>query len=69
MKTTIFLLIYVFVCEKDYRTMTSGVQGAPRFRRYGRELVSKPAISFKKCWGGYRRTTQVVKRTNTPLIP
>ena len=21
----------------------------------GRELASKPAISFKKCWGGYRR--------------
>ena len=25
---------------------------APYFRRYGRELVSKPAIPLKKCWGG-----------------
>ena len=41
----------------DYRTMTSGWQGAPYFRRYGLELVSKPAISLKKSWGGYRRTT------------
>ena len=31
-------------------------QGAPCFRRYDRELVSKPAISLKKGWGGYRRT-------------
>ena len=40
-----------------YRTMTSGWQGAPCVRRYGRELVSKPAISLRKSWGGYRRTT------------
>ena len=32
--------------------MTSGGQGAPHFKRYGHELVSKPAISLKKCWGG-----------------
>ena len=31
--------------------MTSGGHGAPHFRRYGRELVSKPAISLKKSWG------------------
>ena len=31
--------------------MTSGWQGSPYFRRYGRELVSKPSISFKKSWG------------------
>ena len=37
--------------------MTSGWQGAPCLRRYGRELVSKPAISLKKNWGGYLRTT------------
>ena len=34
-----------------------GARGTPYFRRYGRELVSKPAISLKKRWGGYRRTT------------
>ena len=37
--------------------MTSRWQATPYFRRYGRELVSKPAISLKKSWGGYRRTT------------
>ena len=26
-------------------------------RRYGRKLVSKPAISLNESWGGYRRTT------------
>ena len=42
----------------DCQAMTSRWQGAPYFRRYGRELVSKPAISLKKSWGGYRRTTR-----------
>ena len=33
--------------------MTSGWQGASLyFKSYGRELVSKPAISLKKGWGG-----------------
>ena len=36
--------------------MTSAWQGAPHFRRYGRTLASKPAISSRKSWGGYRRT-------------
>ena len=39
----------MFLFAKDYRTTTSGWQGASYFRRrYGLELVSKPAISFKK---------------------
>ena len=42
----------IFLFAKDGRTMKSGGQGAPFFRRYGRELVSKPAISLKKSWGG-----------------
>ena len=39
-----------FIClfAKDNQTMTSGWQGAPYFRSYGRMLVSKPAISLKK---------------------
>ena len=38
--------------------MTSGWwQGPPYFMRYGRELVSKHAISLKKRWGDYRRIT------------
>ena len=37
--------------------MASGWQRASYFRRHGRELVSKPTISLKKSWGGYRRTT------------
>ena len=32
--------------------MTSAGQGVPYFRRYGRELVSKPAILFQKNVGG-----------------
>ena len=30
----------VFLIAKAYRTMTSGWQGAPHFRRYSREMVS-----------------------------
>ena len=37
---------FIFLFAKDYRTMTSGLQVASCFRRYSRELVSKPAISF-----------------------
>ena len=36
-----------------------GRQGASYCRRCDPELVLKPAISVKKCWGGYRRTTRV----------
>ena len=36
--------------------MTSRWQAAPHFRRYGRELVSKPAILLKKSWGGGYRS-------------
>ena len=50
--------MYFLVCKrKHYRTMTSGWKGAPYFRNYGREPVSKPAIPSKKNWGGNRRTT------------
>ena len=48
---------HVFLFAKDYRTVSSGWQGAPYFRRYGRELDSKQEISLKKHWGGYRTTT------------
>ena len=40
--------------------MTSRWQGAPNFRRFGREVVSKPAISLKKSRGSYRRTTRYI---------
>ena len=43
--------MYFLSLQKDYRTMTSGWQGAPYFRSYGRELVSKLAISLKKVGG------------------
>ena len=46
-----------FMFAKVYRAMSSGRQGARYFRRYGREPVSKRAISLKKSWGGYRRTS------------
>ena len=47
----------IFLFAKDDRTMSSGLQRELDFRRYGRELVSKPAILLKKNWRGYRRTT------------
>ena len=43
-----------------------GWQGAPYFSRYGRALVSKPAILFKKSWGGHRRTTQSLQDLHPP---
>ena len=49
---------YIFLFAMDYRGMTSAWQGSPYYRKYGRELVSKPAISLKKSGGGYRRTTR-----------
>ena len=39
--------------------MTSGWQGAPYLRRYGRGLLSKPAILLKKSRGGCRSKTQM----------
>ena len=53
-KTYIYVSSLSF--QKGYRTMASGWPGAPCFRRYDEELVSKPAISLKNRWGGYRRT-------------
>ena len=50
--------IFAMIVCKGLSNDTSGRLGAPYFRRYGRELVSKPAISLKKSWGGHRRTTQ-----------
>ena len=40
------------------RIRQGGNKGHRIFRKYGRELVSKPAISLKRSWGGYRRTTR-----------
>ena len=51
---------YSFLLAMDYRTITLGWQGAPHFRRYGWELVSKPAISLEKSWGGYRSKTSIL---------
>ena len=42
----------IALVAKDYRTIISRWQGSSYFRRYGQELVSKPAISLKKRWGG-----------------
>ena len=53
---------HIFLFVKDYRPMMSGWQGAPYSRRYGRRLVSKQAISLKKSWGGYRRTTHFCEK-------
>ena len=55
--------------------MPSGWRGAPCFGSHARELVSQPAISFKKRWGGYRRTTRgaggrgLMKIIDPPNLP
>ena len=49
---------HMFLFANYCRPITSGWQRAPYFRRYGRGLVSKPAISVNKSWGGYLRMTQ-----------
>ena len=38
---------HIFLSATDHGTTTSGGQGAPFFRRYGPQLVSKPAIRFR----------------------
>ena len=56
------------------RTMAWGWGGAAYCRRYGRELVTKPAISLKKSLGGYRSKTpfmvalQGVEHENTAVF-
>ena len=49
--SNIFMIAKVY---RIYRTMTPGRQWARYFRRCGRELASKPAISLQNSWGGYR---------------
>ena len=44
----------LFLFAKNYRTMALGWEGALYSRKYGRQLVSKSAISLKENWGGYR---------------
>ena len=62
---------FVFLFAKSDRTMTSGWQGAPYFRSYGRELVSKSAISLiKKSGGGYlsQNESPAKNKTRPPVI-
>ena len=49
---------FIVLVDKGLSNDDVGVQEVPRSGRYGRELVSKPAISSKKSLrgGGYRRT-------------
>ena len=44
--------MYSLVCKGLSNDDVGVARGAPYFRRYGQELVSKPAISLKKRWGG-----------------
>ena len=41
----------VLVCEELSNDDLGMARGERYCRRYGRELVSKPAISLKKSWG------------------
>ena len=50
------VFVYVFVC-KELSGDDVGVARAAVFQEIRQEMVSKPAISSKKSWGGYRRTT------------
>ena len=54
---------HMFLFAKDCdRPITSEWQRAPYLRRCGRGLISKPTISVKKSWGGYRRMTREQER-------
>ena len=62
-------IVTYFACLQRTIKRRRGVgKGSPHFRRYGRELVSKPAISLKKSWGGYRRTTLPNHSTKHTLL-
>ena len=53
------------VCSCLQRTIEDDDVAVARgtvFRRYRRELVSKPAISLKNTWGGYHITTLLPPR-------
>ena len=54
-----------FLFANDYQTITSRWHGAPYSRICGRALVSKRAISLKKSWEDYRRTTHTKNTTFT----
>ena len=55
MKSTI--ATYFLVGKGPSKNDVGGARGIV-FQEIGPgELVSKPAILFRKCWGGYRRTT------------
>ena len=43
---------YILLFANDDRTMTSGWQGTPDFRRYGRERVYKTGDFVKQKLGG-----------------
>ena len=59
-----------FLFANDCRPITSVWQRAPYCRRYGREMVSKPAFFLEKSWEGYhRRMTQTVDpKSATPTV-
>ena len=42
---------HIFSCAKIERRTTSGCRGTPYFKRKGRELVLKHAISLQRSWG------------------
>ena len=55
-----FFITRIFLCATDYcyyRTITSGWQGAPYFRRYGRELGFKTGDFVKENVRGLHRRT------------
>ena len=48
------------VCKGRSNDDVEGARGTVFQEIHGRELVSKPAISSKKRWGGYRSKTLAV---------
>ena len=64
MNKNIITNIFLFV-TKDYRTITSGWQGAPHFRRYGRELF-KTGDTVKEKYKLGRATVERLSTTRTP---
>ena len=54
------VLVYFLVC-KGLSNVDVGMASGTVFQEVSQELVSKPGISLKQSWEGYRRTTRGIE--------
>ena len=55
---------HMFLFANDCRPIARRGGEGHRVKRYGRGLLSKPAISLKKSRGGYRRITRLFRSSS-----